>query len=147
MDTLTPPLEFCASGEPAPAAQKTSRQATVTAGPTPDLTAYEILLVSVSAGKDSQPSLDVVVEQARAAGVLDRVVVVHADLGDAEWDGVPELAAEHAAHYGLRFELARRATADGHTETILDRVAQRGMWPDAARAGAPATTNAAPSAP
>lgn len=25
------------------------------------------------------------------------------------------------------------AAADGHTETILERVAQRGMWPDAAR--------------
>lgn len=44
-----------------------------------------------------------------------------------------ELAAEHAAHYGLRFELARRTASDGHTETILERVATRGMWPDAAR--------------
>ena len=57
---------------------------------------------------------------------------MHADLGDAEWDGVPELAAEHAAHYGLRFEIARREH-DGTVETILDRVQQRGMCPDAAR--------------
>lgn len=106
---------------------------TVTPGPAPDLAAYDIVLVNSSAGKDSQASLDVVVEHAREAGVLDRVVVVHADLGDAEWDGVPELAAEHAAHYGLRFELARRTASDGHTETILERVAVRGMWPDAAR--------------
>jgi 3'-phosphoadenosine 5'-phosphosulfate sulfotransferase (PAPS reductase)/FAD synthetase len=82
--------------------------------------------------QDSQASLDVVATAARQAGVLNRVVVVYADLGDAEWDGVPELAAEHAAHYGLRFELARRER-DGHTETILDRVQQRGKWPDAAR--------------
>lgn len=107
--------------------------ATVTEGPVPDLTAYDIVLVNSSAGKDSQASLDVVVEHARAAGVLGRVVVVHADLGDAEWDGVAGLAAEHAAHYGLRFELARRTASDGHTETILERVATRGMWPDAAR--------------
>lgn len=111
----------------------TADQTTVTAAPTPDLSAYDVVLVNSSAGKDSQASLDVVVEHARAADVLDRVVVVHADLGDAEWDGVPELAAEHAAHYGLRFELARRTAADGHTETILERVAERGMWPDAAR--------------
>ena len=111
----------------------TADQTTVTAGPTPDLRAYDVVLVNSSAGKDSQASLDVVVEHARAAGILDRLVVVHADLGDAEWEGVPELAAEHAAHYGLRFELARRTAADGHTETILERVATRGMWPDAAR--------------
>lgn len=106
---------------------------TVTTGPAPDLGAYGIVLVNSSAGKDSQASLDVVVEHARAANALAKIVVVHADLGDAEWDGVPELAAEHAAHYGLRFELARRTASDGHTETILERVATRGMWPDAAR--------------
>lgn len=106
---------------------------TVTTGPAPDLGAYDIVLVNSSAGKDSQASLDVVVEHARAANALAKIVVVHADLGDAEWDGVPELAAEHAAHYGLRFELARRTASDGHTETILERVATRGMWPDAAR--------------
>jgi 3'-phosphoadenosine 5'-phosphosulfate sulfotransferase (PAPS reductase)/FAD synthetase len=111
----------------------TADQTTVTAGPIPDLRAYDVVLVNSSAGKDSQASLDVVVEHARAAGILDKVIVVHADLGDAEWDGVPDLAAEHAAHYGLRFELARRTAADGHTETILERVATRGMWPDAAR--------------
>ena len=104
--------------------------ATATGGPTPDLSTYDIVMVNSSAGKDSQASLDVVAEAARAAGVLDRVVVVHADLGDAEWDGVPELAAEH---YGLRFELARRTAADVSTETILERVASRGMWPDSAR--------------
>ncbi|MFL0286876.1 hypothetical protein ACJH6J_23915 [Mycobacterium sp. SMC-18] len=44
--------------------------ATVTAGPAPDLTDYDVILVNSSAGKDSQASLDVVVEQARAAGVM-----------------------------------------------------------------------------
>lgn len=111
----------------------TADYTTVTAGPAPDLAAYDVVLVNSSAGKDSQASLDVVVEHARAAHALDRVIVVHADLGEAEWDGVADLAAEHAAHYGLRFELARRTAADGQTETILERVAARGMWPDAAR--------------
>lgn len=130
-----PHLEFsCTSDEPEGAtATPATAHATVTAAPAPDLTQYDVILVNSSAGKDSQASLDVVVEQARAAGVLERVVVVHADLGDAEWDGVPELAAEHAAHYGLRFEVTGRTAADGHTETILERVAQRGLWPDSAR--------------
>ena len=101
---------------------------TVTAASAPDLTDYDVLLVNSSAGKDSQASLDVVVAAARAAGVADRIVVVHADLGEAEWPGVPELAAEHAAHYDLRFEMVSR-TRDGQIETILDRVSRRGMWP------------------
>lgn len=127
---FTQHFEFSCAGEESEANRQSatdSAATTVTAGPTPDLADYDIILVNSSAGKDSQASLDVVVEKARAAGVLDRVVVVHADLGDVEWDGVPELAAEHAAHYGLRFEVVRR------DETILDRVVQRGRWPDAAR--------------
>lgn len=130
----TPPLEFhCAAAESTAPDPARSAHRTVTDGPVPELAAYDIVLVNTSAGKDSQASLDVVVAQARAEAVLDRVVAVHADLGDAEWDGVPELAAEHAAYYGLRFELTARTADDGHTETILERVAQRGMWPDAAR--------------
>lgn len=86
----------------------------------PDLTAYDIILVSSSAGKDSQAALDVVVELARRAGVLSRVVVVHADLGGAEWPGTAELAAEHAAFYNLRFETVARKV-DGQIQTILDR--------------------------
>jgi hypothetical protein len=42
---------------------------------------YDWLVVNSSAGKDGQAMLDVVCEQARLEGVLDRVVVVHADLG------------------------------------------------------------------
>jgi 3'-phosphoadenosine 5'-phosphosulfate sulfotransferase (PAPS reductase)/FAD synthetase len=115
-----------------PEDDQASTLGTVTDADTPNLRDYEICLVNSSAGKDSQATLDVVATAARAAGVLERLVVVHADLGSAEWDGVPELAAEHAAHYGLRFEIARRER-DGQVETILDRVEQRRMWPDAAR--------------
>ena len=108
------------------AAEPRNAPPTVTPAATPRLTDYDIILVNSSAGKDSQANLDVVAGAAREAGVLDRLGVAHADLGDAEWDGVPELAAEHAAHYGLRFEIARRGH-DGTVETLLDRVQQRGM--------------------
>lgn len=106
--------------------------ATVSDTASPNLTDYDVILVSSSAGKDSQASLDLGVEAARVADVLDRLLVVHADLGDNEWPGTGELAAEHAAHYGLPFETVRREQ-DGQVETILDRVEERGMWPDAAR--------------
>ncbi len=98
----------------------------------PNLADYDVIMVNSSAGKDSQACLDVVAEAGRAAEVLDRILVVHADLGDNEWPGTGELAAEHAAHYGLPFAQVGRER-DGEIETILDRVAQRGMFPDAAR--------------
>lgn len=92
----------------------------------PDLASYDVVLVNSSAGKDSQAMLDYVVELAGAAGVLDRVVVVHCDLGHVEWPGTKELAAEQAAHYGLRFEVRRREQS-----TLLEQVEARGMWPSA----------------
>lgn len=97
----------------------------------PDLTSYDTILINTSAGKDSMAMMDVVVTAARAAGIADRVVAVLADLGSAEWQGVPELAAEHADHYRIRFETVARRRADGTIETIADRVAEGKKWPDA----------------
>jgi 3'-phosphoadenosine 5'-phosphosulfate sulfotransferase (PAPS reductase)/FAD synthetase len=91
--------------------------------PTVDLRSYDVILVNTSAGKDSQAMLDLVVEQARAAGVADRLVAVHADLGRVEWQGTKELAAEQCAHYGVRFEVVRRPEGD-----LLSHVEARGMW-------------------
>lgn len=90
----------------------------------PDLATYDVILVNSSAGKDSQAMLDVVVELATAAGVRDRIVVVHADLGRAEWQGTRELAERQAAHYGLPFRVVKRTQND-----LLDHVAARGKWP------------------
>lgn len=84
---------------------------------------WDYILVSSSAGKDSQAMLDKVAEQARAEGVSDRVIVVHSDLGRVEWEGTEALAREQAAHYGFRFEVVRRE------QDLLDHVASRGMWP------------------
>lgn len=111
------------------------------AGVVPDLASYDWIAVSSSAGKDSQAMLDYVTELARAAGVADRVVVIHADLGRVEWEGTGELAARQAAHYGHRFVVTSRiggtATVSGKTyqagETfgdLLDYVERRKKWPD-----------------
>lgn len=91
---------------------------------TPDLASYDIILVNTSAGKDSQAMLDLVTHAADAAGVLDRVVCFHADLGRVEWDGTAELAEEHAAHYGLRLVRIARPQGD-----LLDHIEKRGMFP------------------
>lgn len=94
---------------------------------TPDLSEYDLIIVNSSAGKDSQAMLDLVVEVATATGVLDRVVVFHADLQRAEWAGTAELAEEHARHYGLRFEKIARPQGD-----LLTHIEERGMFPDSA---------------
>jgi len=90
----------------------------------PDLTQWDVILVNSSAGKDSQAMLDLVVELAREAGVLDRVVVVHADLGRMEWAGTGELAELQARHYGVPFRKVKREKGD-----LLDQVEARRMWP------------------
>jgi 3'-phosphoadenosine 5'-phosphosulfate sulfotransferase (PAPS reductase)/FAD synthetase len=94
----------------------------------PDLASYDWIVVNSSAGKDSQAMLDLVVELARKAGRLDRVVVVHCDLGRVEWAGTRELAEEQARHYGLRFEVVSRPQGD-----LLSHIRARGKFPDSAR--------------
>ncbi|WP_280428294.1 hypothetical protein [Nocardia brasiliensis] len=94
--------------------------------------------MNTSAGKDSSAALAVVVAAAEAAGVRDRLVMVHADLGESEWPGTGTLATSHAARYGLPLEVVARRREGGGVETILERVAagrdgQGGKWPDAAR--------------
>lgn len=93
--------------------------------PTPDLTTYDLILVNTSAGKDSQVALDLVVRLAREAGVADRLVAVHADLGRVEWEGTADLAARQAAAYGVPFVVVKKA---GYAD-LLDRIEQHGKWP------------------
>src|ERR1039457_3784052 len=64
--------------------------------PFPDLREYDLIIVSISGGKDSMAALAETVRHARKAGVLDRVITVFCDLGPGdEWPGTKELAAEH----------------------------------------------------
>lgn len=85
---------------------------------------YDVILINSSAGKDSQAMLDVVTEAARNQDVADRIVVVHADLGEAEWNGTKELAEEQAKHYGHRFEVVSRKKC-----SLLDEIRARKKWP------------------
>src|SRR4051812_45912194 len=81
---------------------------------------YDWLVVNTSAGKDSQAMMGWVVARAKDAGVLDRVVAVHCDLGEEEWEGTRELAEEHARHYCIRFEVVKRRQG-GILQHVLDR--------------------------
>lgn len=66
-------------------------------------------------------SLEVIATEAARQGVLDRVVVGHADLGRAEWAGTRELAREQAERYGLRFFVVTATGPD-----LLERVRAAG---------------------
>lgn len=85
-----------------------------------NLQSYDAIIVNSSAGKDSQAMLTYIVRLAREAGCLDKVIVVHADLGRVEWQGTKELAEEQAKFYGLRFEMVERTQGD-----LLENVLQK----------------------
>lgn len=86
-----------------------------------DLGAYDVVLVNTSAGKDSMALLTALVELARAQGVdvRDKLLAVHCDLGRVEWAGTADLAAEHAATYGVPFVKVAKET------DLLQQVRQR----------------------
>lgn len=99
--------------------------------PEVDLTAYDLIAVNTSAGKDSAAMLAEVVDQARAAGVLSRLVAIHADLGAMEWPGTRELAEQQARQLGVpRFEVVAH-TRDDRFEDLLGYALRRRFWPDA----------------
>lgn len=89
----------------------------------PDLAGYDVILVNTSAGKDSQAMLVHVVALAEQAGVRDRVIAVHCDLGRVEWQGTRELAERQCAMLGVPLRVVR-ARRD-----LLAHVEARGRWP------------------
>lgn len=92
--------------------------------------AARLIFVNSSAGKDSQAMLDYVVEIARKVGAMDRITVIHNDLGTTddgipvEWPGTLELAREQAEHYGLEFVVTRRERGG-----LFQQIRERGKFP------------------
>lgn len=93
----------------------------------PWLRSYDVILLNSSGGKDSQAMLAVVCAQAADQDVLDRVAVLHCNLGHVEWPGTADLARRQAEHYRVRFEERHRVQGD-----LLEQVRHRGMWPSSA---------------
>ena len=81
---------------------------------------YDVVLINISAGKDSMALLVAIVELARTQGYdLDRIIAVHCDLGRVEWAGTADLAEEHARVMGVSYlRVANKVD-------LLDQVRQR----------------------
>lgn len=90
----------------------------------PDLAGYDVVEGSTSGGKDSLAMLVLLARLAREAGVLDRVVAVHADLGRVEWPGTADIARRQAEHLGIRFVIVSRPQGD-----LLDLARHYKHWP------------------
>lgn len=89
---------------------------------TPDLASYDLILINTSGGKDSQTQLRLIVAEAIEAGVTDRLVAVHCDLGRVEWPGTPQVAERQVATYldgSIPFVKVSRPQGD-----LLDQVEQ-----------------------
>lgn len=86
----------------------------------PNLRYFDLIVLNSSAGKDSAAMLVVMKKLAEAQGVLDRIQVVHADLGGAEHDGVRELFEEQARLLGLPSHVVHREVR-GVRKDLLDR--------------------------
>ena len=91
----------------------------------PDLENYDLVELSSSAGKDSLAMLVLVRRLLLARGLMDRAVVIHADLGRVEWPGTRELVEAQAKHLGFpRVVVVKRTQGD-----LLEHVERYGKWP------------------
>lgn len=81
---------------------------------------YNLIILNTSAGKDSQAMIDHVVGLAKGLGITDRLVAVHADLGEMEWDGTGDLAKIQADAYGIPLVVVTREQG-GFVKLVQDR--------------------------
>lgn len=96
---------------------------------TMNLRRYDAIVISTSGGKDSVSALRLVTDLAKHQGVLDRVLAVHADLGELEHDGTLALVRRQCEAVGVPLEVVKYQRFDGVEETILEHVERIGRTP------------------
>ncbi|MFJ9416642.1 phosphoadenosine phosphosulfate reductase family protein [Streptomyces sp. NPDC101227] len=82
------------------------------------LRAADWILLNSSGGKDSQAMASHVCDLAAKLGLFHRVVIVHADLGDIEWENTRKLAEDQARRLGVRFEVVKAEGGDLLARTV-----------------------------
>jgi len=88
------------------------------------------LVLSVSGGKDSDAMCHHLLDQRRAEGWGGRVMLVHADLGRAEWHTTPDYVRQLAQRTGVELHVVRYTHGD-----LIDRIWAR--WESLQQAGCP----------
>jgi len=97
---------------------------------TPDLKAFDAIIVNSSAGKDSQCALETVARLRAKQKVFLPIIVSHQDLGHMEWPDSKALAARQTQQYGFRFEVSKYRNRHGDYLNLLEYVEARKKWPD-----------------
>lgn len=95
------------------------------------------LVINSSGGKDSQAITYMLASSPELAKYKDKMIVLHADLGRAEWPGGGEHAEKMAKEYGLPFHVTRRDAwinpETGKKERwlgdMMTHFEQRAAWP------------------
>lgn len=89
------------------------------------------LLISVSGGKDSDAMLNYLVNRRALEGWQGEIILVHADLGRAEWHYTPAYVQGLADRYGLELVIVQHPKGD-----LIDRIwarhekdSSRPSWP------------------
>lgn len=90
-----------------------------------------LFVANHSGGKDSMALLETLINQ----GVpKNQIIVVHASLGEMEWQGAQEKAQEHAAKHGLPFFVARaNKSLFDMVERKFERMPEVVSWPTSAQ--------------
>lgn len=102
--------------------------------PGPNLVDYDLIILNVSGGKDSQVMLDVVARAAEHLGVQERCVASFIDLGpDWEWPDIDRWVAHQVGEYGIRLVVGAK-TGETMDQRIERRAAEgKPGWADNSR--------------
>lgn len=85
-----------------------------------------LVVVNHSGGKDGQAMLIHLIERLHIP--KSQIVVIHADLGECEWEGTAGHAKANAEAYGLPFLICRAVNKEGKEKDLLDYVDKRGQF-------------------
>lgn len=86
-----------------------------------------LVVVNLSGGKDGQAMAIHMIE--RLGIPTSQMVCIHADLGEAEWEGTEDHARATAEAYGIPFLVCRAVNKQGEDKHLLDYIDVRGQFP------------------
>jgi len=92
----------------------------------PNLRFYDVIIVNTSGGKDSIAMSKEISKLAKKQGVYNRLLMVHADLGEAEWTGTKQLAQQHAHTLDLPFQAVAHPVALGARVQAYGKMPSKG---------------------